>query len=118
MKKKIILFIIAILLILFYFLYNSDPDFSGKKYNHKEWIEKPRYRVNMANNIIENKIFIGKDSAQILKELGKPHNEPNNIKWKYLLDYKGYLYPEFYFLTFHFNNDKVDKVFIEAVEEN
>lgn len=118
MKTKLILFIVAILFTLFYFLYNSNPDFSSKKYNQKEWIEKPRHRVHMANDIIENKIFIGKDSTQILNELGKYHNEPNNIKWKYILDHKGYLHFELYFLTIHFNKGKVDKVFIEKVKEN
>jgi hypothetical protein len=118
MKTKFILFFAAILFILFYFLYNSKPNFSSKKYNQKEWVEKPRQRVLMANDIIENKIFIGKDSTQILNELGKSHEEIKDNNWKYLLDYKGYLHFDLYFLTIHFNNGRVDKVFIEKVKEN
>lgn len=118
MKTKFILIIVSILLILLYFLNVPNPDFSSKKYNQKEWVDKPSHRVNMANDIIKNKVFIGKNTAQIQNELGKAHNEPNNIIWKYLLEYKGYLYPEFYFLTIHFNDGIVDKVYIETLVEN
>ena len=72
----------------------------------------------MANNLIESKILIGKDSIQILYELGKYHNEPNRNEWKYLLGYKGYLRAEFYFLSISFNNGKVDDVKIKTIKEN
>lgn len=118
MKTKFILLFAIIFFILLYFFYFLKPDFSSKVYNQKEWNNNPNIRLQMANNIIESKMLIGKDSIQILNELGKYHNEPIKNEWKYLLGYKGYLRAEFYFLTISFNNGKVNKVDIETVEEN
>ena len=118
MKTKFILLFAAILIIILCFFYFLKPDFSSKVYNQKEWNNNPNIRINMANNIIESRMLIGKDSIEILNELGKYHNVPIKNKWKYLLGYKGYLRAEFYFLTISFNNGKVDEVDIETVEEN
>lgn|SRR5574343_258990 len=118
MKTKVILFFTAILLIACYFLYNSEPDFSSKKYNQEEWIKNPKGRIHMVSDIISQKKLIGKDSAQIQNELGKSNEFPNNNELKYLLGYKGYLNANFYFLTIHFNNGNVDRVYIDVIEEN
>ncbi|HLO72859.1 MAG TPA: hypothetical protein VK164_02900 [Flavobacterium sp.] len=118
MKTKVILFIMTTLLILFYFLYNSDPNFSSKKYNQKEWLGNPNSRIHMVSDIINQKKLIGKDSVQVQNELGKSNEPPNSNEWKYLLGYKGYLSAEFYFLTIHFNNGNVDKVYVDVIKEN
>ena len=118
MKLKFLLLLVAIFIIIVYTFYYLKPDFYSKAYNRKEWNNNPSARAQMANNLIESKILIGKDSIQILYELGKYHNEPNRNEWKYLLGYKGYLRAEFYFLSISFNNGKVDDVKIKTIKEN
>lgn len=118
MKMKLLLLFLMILVVTFYFSMEKKLDFSSKIYNQKEWRDNPKNRIQMASNIIESKRLIGKDSLEIINELGISHEEIKNNNWKFLLDYEGYLNPKFYFLKLHFKNKIVDSVYIEIVNNN
>ncbi|MGX7666656.1 hypothetical protein [Flavobacterium pedocola] len=115
--RKIIAASVLLVILIIVFIITSRNEYSDKEFSTIEWNRTPGDRIKMVDDILKNKKFIGKDSTFILTNLGKSNEEIVDNKWKYLLDYKGILYPKYYFLTIQFNNSIVDTVYIEIIEE-
>lgn len=97
------------LIALFIFGISYEPD---KKFNKSQWLANKEERYLMANDIIEEKMLLGKDTNQVKQIVGTPNWKDNTTQqWTYDMGTgTGGLGFLFHNLIVTFNNNKVTAV--------
>ena len=63
-----------------------------EKFNQDKWLTGTQIeRGNMATNLIESKVLIGKNKTEVIKLLGTP-KDSNHVNFNYQVDF-GYMTP-------------------------
>jgi hypothetical protein len=57
---------------LFSFILTGCSRLKNEKFNSKEWKANEHVRFSMLDDIVNNKIFIGKSKEELLENLGQP----------------------------------------------
>jgi hypothetical protein len=117
MKSKIFIFGIFIFGILYIIYDGLYIDFPSKKFDPIEWGENFKVRKKMAKDIINSKMFIGKDKLYLESQLGNINKDDrfDNV-WTSSLGYKGILSAKYYYLSFTFEDNLVKNVVIKETE--
>ncbi len=112
---------------LFYPLLNIFSSYHHEKYfDAQQWIKKPSSRYEMINDMVSNKILIGKTKAEIQTLLGKYEwlswdkalNAKSKDKWNYNLGLKpGALNKKMECMELNFNNAQVTALRRYQMEE-
>ncbi len=98
----------GIFIAFIYFLFSEPPN---KAFDQSKWITDNNERFLMGDDIVKNKILIGKDSIQVLQLLGQPNWKNNTDKsWTYNMGMGTGFGFFFNYLAIKFENNKVAKV--------
>ena len=112
-KRKWLTFIVSLVLtpiVYFYLFYPMLNIFSAyhheKYFNAEAWEEQPELRYEMANQILNDSVFIGKKKSDIKALLGKPEwfswddtlKINSQDKWNYNMGFK----PGAFFLSYKY----------------
>lgn len=109
-----IIYQVVILLFIFALVYEPNKDFDKSR-----WLTDKQNRFQMANNIIDSKMLINKDTNEVKRLLGNPVLQTDSSRtWNYDMGMGGggvgFL---FHTLIIKFGRNKVTSVFHQKVED-
>jgi cbb3-type cytochrome oxidase subunit 3 len=112
-SSKVIVFFLLLFIIcwvVYIFSLFHEPN---KKFDKSKWLTEQAKRYEMANDIIESRILIGKDSNQIKQLIGEPDSRlKNSSEYYYNMGMgAGGLGFKLHSLLLKFKNGQVDSVF-------
>lgn len=81
------------------------------RFNKAEWLENPKKRYQLSDDIINSNVLIGKTKAEVKQMLGDEGNPDESDHWTYYLGYKpGFISIDPDVLDIDFKDGKVVKV--------